>query len=382
LTVARVSVVFQGLTQQRRAAACWEGTLDDMEPSQRKLHAPIEPPAHPTYDLRKVIQDALREDAGDRGDVTTQATVACGTAACATFLAKSPGVLAGLAVADLVFELVDPTIQVVWGGRDGEEVEAGHRFGSVTGPAASILVAERVALNFMQVSETSISKAVAGLGQKDGFSCMHDMEGAGMQRMSGIATATRAMVLAVEGVGRPGGARILETRKTAPGLRLLDKWAVLIGGGHNHRMGLYDMMMIKDNHVTAAGGVTAAITRAEEFIAAQGLADMSIEVETRTQDEVSEVLHLLAAGKAPHVTRLMLDNMTRLDPGLPAGIDVSELEQAVKRVAGAVDTEASGNVVQETVRAIAATGVTFISVGSLTHSVKALDISLKIQLVL
>ncbi|GFH20219.1 quinolinate phosphoribosyltransferase [decarboxylating] [Haematococcus lacustris] len=141
-------------------------------------------------------------------------------------------------------------------------------------------------------------------------------------------------------------------------------------------------MMIKDNHVTAAGGITAAITRAEEFIAAQGLADMSIEVETRTQDEVSEVLHLLAAGKAPHVTRLMLDNMTRLDPGLPAGIDVSELEQAVKRVAGAVDTEASGNVVQETVRAIAATGVTFISVGSLTHSVKALDISLKIQLVL
>ncbi|KAL6756892.1 Quinolinate phosphoribosyl transferase [Haematococcus lacustris] len=322
-----------------------------MEPSQRKLHAPIEPPAHPTYDLRKVIQDALREDAGDRGDVTTQATVACGTAACATFLAKSPGVLAGLAVADLVFEMVDPTIQVVWGGRDGEEVEAGHRFGSVTGPAASILVAERVALNFMQ-------------------------------RMSGIATATRAMVLAVEGVGRPGGARILETRKTAPGLRLLDKWAVLIGGGHNHRMGLYDMMMIKDNHVTAAGGITAAITRAEEFIAAQGLADMSIEVETRTQDEVGEVLHLLAAGKAPHVTRLMLDNMTRLDPGLPAGIDVSELEQAVKRVAGAVDTEASGNVVQETVRAIAATGVTFISVGSLTHSVKALDISLKIQLVL
>ncbi|GFH27477.1 quinolinate phosphoribosyltransferase [decarboxylating], partial [Haematococcus lacustris] len=125
------------------------------------------------------------------------AHVASGTAACATFLAKSPGVLAGLAVADLVFEMVDPTIQVVWGGRDGEEVEAGHRFGSVTGPAASILVAERVALNFMQ-------------------------------RMSGIATATRAMVLAVEGVGRPGGARILETRKTAPGLRLLDKWAVLI----------------------------------------------------------------------------------------------------------------------------------------------------------
>uniref|UniRef100_A0A7S0WZN1 Nicotinate-nucleotide pyrophosphorylase [carboxylating] n=1 Tax=Chlamydomonas leiostraca TaxID=1034604 RepID=A0A7S0WZN1_9CHLO len=314
-----------------------------------KTHTPIPPPPHPTYDIHKVIKEALEEDAGGIGDVTTLATVPPGTRATGTFLAKSAGVLAGLGVADAVFAAVDPAITVAWEGCDGEVVGAGHVFGRVCGPAASILVAERVALNFMQ-------------------------------RMSGIATATRAMVAAATAGGH--SPKILETRKTAPGLRLLDKWAVLIGGGHNHRMGLYDMMMIKDNHVTAAGGVTQAIARAEAYIRDQGLQQqgMRIEVETRTLAEVDEVVAALDAGQAPHVTRVMLDNMTKHDPSQPGGLDVSLLSEAVARLGGRVESEASGNVVVETVGAFAAAGVTHISVGALTHSVRAMDISLKIAL--
>ncbi|KAF5836838.1 quinolinate phoshoribosyltransferase [Dunaliella salina] len=235
-------------------------------------------------------------------------------------------------------------MQVSWSTKDGDQVQAGQQFGTVRGRASSILVAERVALNFMQ-------------------------------RMSGVATATAAMVKEAQ------ASKILETRKTVPGLRLLDKWAVLIGGGHNHRMGLFDMMMIKDNHVTAAGGIPAAIARAEAYIADKGLqGKMPVEVETRTLEEVEQCVHELASGRAPHVSRVMLDNMTRLDASCPGGIDVTMLQQAVARINGAVETEASGNVVQETVGRIASTGVTYISVGSLTHSVKAQDISLKIQL--
>jgi nicotinate-nucleotide pyrophosphorylase (carboxylating) len=213
----------------------------------------------------------------------------------------------------------------------------------VHGSARSILVAERVALNFVQ-------------------------------RMSGIATATAAMVQQTQGTN----ARILETRKTVPGLRLPDKWAVLIGGGVNHRMGLFDMVMIKDNHVTAAGGVEPAIKRAQDYLRRKRAEHIPIEVETRTLEEVKEVLQLLQTDKHCMVTRLMLDNMTKRDPSAPGGIDVSMLREAVQLVSGQIETEASGNVTVDTVKTIAETGVTFISCGALTHSVQALDISLKI----
>ncbi|GAX77228.1 hypothetical protein CEUSTIGMA_g4674.t1 [Chlamydomonas eustigma] len=313
---------------------------------ESSLHAPISPPQHPTYSLKKVILDALSEDAGDLGDVTTLSTISDSTQAVGTFLAKSDGVLAGLGMADLIFCEVDPNLKVSWSGSDGQWVKSGTQFGQVSGSARSILVAERIVLNFMQ-------------------------------RMSGIATATHHMVQAAASSGQP--AKILETRKTVPGLRLVDKWAVLIGGGLNHRMGLYDMMMIKDNHVTAAGGIREAVKRAEQYILDQRLQAMTIEVETRTLEEVDEILEVIRSNEAPHVTRVMLDNMTRLDASCEGGIDVSMLRAAVEKIKGTIETEASGNVTLDTVQVIAATGVTFISVGALTHSVKALDISLKIK---
>jgi nicotinate-nucleotide pyrophosphorylase (carboxylating) len=192
-----------------------------------------------------------------------------------------------------------------------------------------------------------------------------------MQRMSGIATLTAAMAAAA------APARMLETRKTAPGLRLLDKWAVRIGGGENHRMGLYDMVMIKDNHIAAAGGITAAVARTAAYLRDHGLAGTPVEVEAATLDDVREALRGCPGGGAGDaacasedacVTRIMLDNM-----------DVDTMRAAVALVAGRVETEASGNVTLATVPGIAATGVTFISSGALTHSVMALDISLNIE---
>eukprot|EP00882_Tetradesmus_deserticola_P026753 GHRQ01029543.1.p1 GENE.GHRQ01029543.1~~GHRQ01029543.1.p1 ORF type:complete len:254 (+),score=112.15 GHRQ01029543.1:635-1396(+) len=226
---------------------------------------------------------------------------------------------------------------------DGDAVQYGVEFGVVSGSARSILVAERICLNFMQ-------------------------------RMSGIATATAAMVAAAAG----HAAKILDTRKTAPGLRLLDKWAVALGGGTPHRMGLYDMMMIKDNHIAAAGGISQAVAAAEAYIQQHGLDGVQVEVETSNLDQVQQVLDVLASGAAPHVTRVMLDNMTLKDASCPGGVAVSLLKQAVAKIAGKVQTEASGNVTLQSVAEIASSGVDFISVGALTHSVKALDISLNV----
>jgi nicotinate-nucleotide pyrophosphorylase (carboxylating) len=279
-------------------------------------------------------------------------------------------VLAGQALADMVLAQVDPTLkarsprarrlrradaarQATWDVLDGGRLKRGDKFGVITGSGAllcahtvhrkltlrlaahTILVAERIVLNFMQ-------------------------------RMSGIATLTAAMAAAA------APARILETRKTAPGLRLLDKWAVRIGGGENHRMGLYDMVMIKDNHIAAAGGITAAVTRTAEYLRAHGLVGMPVEVEASTLDDVREALRSCPGGEgasdAACVTRIMLDNM-----------DVETMRAAVAMVGGRVETEASGNVTLATVPSIAATGVTFISSGALTHSVAALDISLNIE---
>lgn len=313
-----------------------------------KISGPIPPPEHPTFDLVALIWRALEEDAGGVGDVTSLSTIPKETKAVATFLAKADGVLAGLVVAEKVFEQIDPRIKVEWSAADGDRVTKGQKFGVVTGPAQGILIAERVALNFMQ-------------------------------RMGGIATATAAMVAETEGYP----AKVLETRKTVPGLRLLDKWAVLIGGGQNHRMGLYDMIMIKDNHIAAAGGITAAVQRAQSYLKDREMS-MGIEVETRTLEEVREVMELIdsqaaGGGEANPVTRVMLDNMTKMDPANDSGIDVSMMQEAVALVGGRVETEGSGNVTLSTIKRIASTGVTYVSVGALTHSVAALDISFNIE---
>lgn len=304
-----------------------------------KTRAASKPPPHPTVDLMAAIKMALAEDAGDAGDVTTLATIEESTPAMATLIAKSDGTLAGVAVADMVFDEVDDKLRVTWCKADGDRVASGDVIGTVHGAARSILVAERVVLNFMQ-------------------------------RMSGIATASRAMADAAK------PARVLETRKTVPGLRVFDKWAVTLGGAENHRMGLYDMVLIKDNHIAAAGGVKAALDNTEAYLAAQGL-DIPVELETRTLDEVREVVNMW--GEHPHLSRVMLDNMVKRVPG--GGVDTSMLEEALVLLAPleGLETEASGNVDLDTAPAIGATGVTFVSVGALTHSVKALDISLNIQ---
>lgn len=191
--------------------------------------------------------------------------------------------------------------------------------------------------------------------------------------MSGIATATSRMVERVSGFP----AKILDTRKTVPGLRLLDKWAVRLGGGCNHRMGLHDMMMIKDNHISASGGIPGAVRCAHKYIDDNCLKGVQIEVETRTMSELVEAMQTIEEwGSNCLVTRVMLDNMAKVGEH---GLDVSLLKQAVEHVKGRVQTEASGNVTIETVRDIASTGVDFISCGALTHSVISMDISLKIE---
>jgi nicotinate-nucleotide pyrophosphorylase (carboxylating) len=286
--------------------------------------------------LDDLIARALAEDVGP-GDVTSLATIPPETTATAHFLAREDGVLAGLYVAARVFAAVDAAARVTWTARDGDAVRSGAVFGTVTGRARSLLTAERLALNLMQ-------------------------------RMSGIATATRRMVEAV----RPHPAKILDTRKTAPGLRLVDKWAVRLGGGVNHRIGLFDMILIKDNHIAAAGGVRAALDAARRYRAEAGRPDLRIEIEARTLDEVRAVLD------AGGVDVILLDNMTRRTTG--GALDVSMLREAVALVGGRFETEASGNVTLATAPAIAATGVDYISSGALTHSVTALDLSLKIEL--
>jgi len=307
-------------------------------------YALCSPPDHPTYDLYKVIRHALEEDAGDMGDITTLSTVPASTQASATFLAKAEGIVAGLYVATVVFEIVDPDVKMSWSSSDGDEVKAGQVLGVATGPARAILVGERIALNFMQ-------------------------------RMSGIATQTFRMV---KEIGCMKTTTLLDTRKTVPGLRLLDKWAVRIGGGENHRMGLYDMVMIKDNHIASSGGISEAVGAAESYMCSKGI-QRPLEVETRTLDEVSQVLNVIdSSAGGSMITRIMLDNMvTRKNDGT---VDVSLLEAALKMIGDRnIETEASGNVTLQTVRDIAKTGVDFISTGSITHSVTALDISLVIE---
>ena len=268
-----------------------------------------------------IILAALAEDLGD-GDVTTLNTIPPDAAYAGDFLVKAPGVIAGLQVAQRVFVLLDPSVELHILAGDGDRVDRGDIVGVVTGPGRAILSGERVALNLLQ-------------------------------RMSGIATATRRYVDAVAGTN----AVILDTRKTAPGLRVLDKWAVRLGGGRNHRIGLYDMALIKDNHIAAVGSITEAVRRVREG----DQRHRPIEVEVTNLDQLREAL-------ASAIDRILLDNMSH-----------EMMRAAVELTAGKIPLEASGNVNLDTVAAIAATGVDFISVGALTHSVKALDVSLDLR---
>jgi len=306
----------------------------------------------PASELEMLVQRALSEDLvsaaaglGDRAeDVTTAATVPEEATASARIQAKEAGVAAGLAVAGRVFRAAGEPVSVTWAVEDGARVEAGDTVGQVDGGARPLLVAERAALNFMQ-------------------------------RMSGIATATRRMVERA----RPHGAEILDTRKTAPGLRALDKWAVRLGGGTNHRLGLHDLILIKDNHLAAAGGVRPALEEAHRYCEKHDAGDLQIELEARTLDEVRAALD--AAGEAasdgcgPDI--VLLDNMARRTES--GEVDATMLRKAVERIDGRFRTEASGNVTPQTVEAIAKTGVDAISSGALTHSVRALDLSMRLR---
>ena len=266
------------------------------------------------------IRRALSEDIGS-GDVTTTSIVPSDAVAVARIIAKQDGVLSGLVVAQAVFLLLSGDMRFLNSTlSDGAHVVRGQTLLELTGPARAILSGERTALNFLA-------------------------------RMSGIATLTREFVDAIAGTG----AAILDTRKTAPGLRAIDKLAVKHGGGDNHRFGLYDMVLIKNNHIDYAG----SLSRAVELARASGEHNLELEIEARTIEEVQEALTL-------GVERILLDNMS-----------LDELRQAVALCAGRAKLEASGNVGLDNVRAIAETGVDFISVGALTHSAKAFDVSLR-----
>ena len=265
------------------------------------------------------IRRSLSEDIGS-GDVTTNSIVPSGASAAAQLVAKQNGILSGLAVAEAVFLLLAGDTRFNSTLSDGDRVVPGQRLLELSGSARTILQGERTALNFLG-------------------------------RMSGIATLTRRFVNAVAGTN----ARILDTRKTAPGLRALDKLAVRHGGGENHRFGLYDMILIKNNHTDYVGSLSKAVDRART-----DQPDLEIEVEARTIDEVQEAL-------AMGVERILLDNMS-----------AGELLRAVALCAGRAKLEASGNVRLDNVRAIAETGVDFISVGALTHSAPAFDVSLRL----
>jgi nicotinate-nucleotide pyrophosphorylase (carboxylating) len=270
--------------------------------------------------LDELVRRALAEDLGD-GDVTSAATVPAAMRATATITQKAPGVVYGLDAAEATFRALDPDVVLERLGPEGVWRESPVPVLGVTGNARALLAAERTALNFLQ-------------------------------RLSGVATLTARCVRAVEGTGT----QILDTRKTTPGLRALEKAAVAAGGGMNHRIGLYDMVLIKENHAAVAGGVGAAVRAA-----AAAFPELPLEVECSTRAEVDEALQAGA-------TRILLDNMVP-----------DELRETVARVAGRARLEASGGIVFDTLRAHAETGVDWISIGALTHSAPALDLSLLME---
>ncbi|MEJ7643238.1 MAG: carboxylating nicotinate-nucleotide diphosphorylase [Chryseolinea sp.] len=281
----------------------------------------------PSYITPKFVQDfialALSEDIGD-GDHSSLAAIPANTQTKARLLVKDEGMLAGISLAGEIFQFFDKDLRVEVYMADGALAKRGDIAFSVHGAARSILSTERLVLNCLQ-------------------------------RMSGIATKTSRLMELISGTG----VKLLDTRKTTPNFRLLEKWAVSIGGGSNHRIGLYDMIMLKDNHIDMAGGIEKAIIQTKDYLRA-GNHNLKIEIETRNLEEVKEVL------RVGGVDIVMLDNMS---PG--------QMRDAVTLIGGSYKTEASGNITEKTIREVAECGVDFISMGALTHSVRSLDLSLK-----
>lgn len=277
----------------------------------------------PNLTVEGIVSLALREDIGD-GDHTSISVFPADAPGRARLLVKEEGIIAGVAVAREVFRQLDEDIRIEVIKDDGDHIFPGDIAFTLKGKARSILSGERLALNFLQ-------------------------------RMSAIATRTHRLSELIEGTG----AKILDTRKTTPLMRRMEKQAVLIGGGGNHRMGLYDMIMIKDNHIDFAGGISKAIDAVWNYLHQSGR-ELKIEIEVRNVDELEQVI------RRGGVDRIMLDNFS-----LP------ELKRAVERIGGGYETEASGGITEETIRSVAETGVDFISVGALTHQIESLDMSLK-----
>ncbi|HEV7230109.1 MAG TPA: carboxylating nicotinate-nucleotide diphosphorylase [Bacteroidia bacterium] len=273
--------------------------------------------------IRHFIRMALQEDVGE-GDHTSLACIKPGIAGKARLLVKEKGILAGQDLAGMIFQAVDPALQVSFFILDGAAIQPGDCILEVQGDEQNILKAERLVLNCMQ-------------------------------RMSGIASTTSLYANRIAGTK----AKVLDTRKTTPGMRILEKWAVRIGGGTNHRMGLYDMILIKDNHVDYAGGIGKAIAAANDYLV-KTKKKLEIEIEVRNFDELDQVL------ETGGIQRIMLDNFSP-----------ENLATAVKKINGRYKTEASGGITIDTILSYAISGVDYISVGALTHSVKSLDLSLK-----
>ena len=280
-----------------------------------------------SQEIIELIDRCFAEDIGS-GDHSSLASIPQGTVGESRLLLKQDGVIAGLELGEVILRRLDPNLVWVAMAKDGDYLHSGTQLASARGNVHALLAGERLMLNFMQ-------------------------------RLSGVATQTYNAVEIVRGTG----ATILDTRKTTPGLRILEKWAVTMGSGKNHRIGLYDMVMLKDNHNDSAGGITAAVNRTKAYLLEKGL-DLGIEVETRNMDEVNEVL---AVGG---VQRIMLDNFSP-----------SACVEAVKVIADRCETEASGGINLGNLRSYAETGVDFISLGSLTHSVSSLDISFKTKVI-
>jgi nicotinate-nucleotide pyrophosphorylase (carboxylating) len=273
--------------------------------------------------LQEIIKQTLNEDIGS-GDYSSLASIPENAKGKMKLLAKENGIIAGIEVAKEVLRQVNPAISMKYFKKDGDEIHVGDIVFELEGPAQSMLTAERTLLNFMQ-------------------------------RMSGIATVSKQYADAVKGTNT----KILDTRKTTPNLRTLEKYAVKIGGSENHRFGLYDMIMLKDNHIDFAGGIEKAIDDTHEYLTKNGL-DLKIEIETRTLEEVKRVVH---HGK---IDRIMLDNFSP-----------EKIKEALKLIDGKYETEASGGITLENIKEYAETGVDFISIGALTHHIKSLDLSLK-----
>ena len=283
----------------------------------------------PWYLTDKAIADfirtALAEDIGE-GDHSTLGSVPADVRTEANLIVKGDGIIAGVALAEKIFKFFDPQLTVRIYKNDGAPVKRGDVAFVVEGPGRSILSTERVVLNCLQ-------------------------------RMSGIATYTHKLCLLIAGTR----AELLDTRKTTPNFRIMEKWAVHIGGARNHRLGLYDMIMLKDNHVDLSGGISNALERTKQYLQQIGK-DLKIEVETRSLQEVDEAL------RTSGVDIIMLDNMP-----------VTEMAEAVKMISGKCATEASGGITEENLREVAMCGVDYISIGALTHSAKSLDLSLKVS---